>query len=86
MDKDDILEHVQAEIVRLFDLAPASVQPGSRLYEDLDIDSLDAVDLVGELRRQTGAALAPENFRQVRTVQDIVDTLHELGVDHHSRV
>lgn len=81
MDQHNILDHVQTEIARLFDLAPETIRPKSRLYEDLDIDSLDAVDLIGELRRATGVDIAPESFRRVRTVQDVADTLVELGVD-----
>ncbi|NNC24342.1 acyl carrier protein [Salinisphaera sp. USBA-960] len=66
----------------MFEISHESIQPDSRLYEDLDIDSLDAVDLIGELRRQTGISVAPERFRRVRTVQDIADTIVAIEANH----
>lgn len=49
------------------------------MYEDLDIDSLDAADLVPTLREITGLKEAPVQFRKVRTVGDVVDTIHALA-------
>ena len=47
----------------------------SRLYEDLDIDSIDAVDLIVKMRQATGKRLEPEMFKTVRTVEDVVNAL-----------
>ena len=52
--------------------------PAARLNEDLEIDSIDAVDLIDRLRRQTGRKISAENFRSVRTVGDLVTAVHAL--------
>jgi len=48
------------------------------LNEDLEIDSIDAVDLLDRLRRQTGRKISAEEFRTVRTVGDLVDAVYAL--------
>ena len=48
------------------------------MYTDLDIDSIDAVDLAVKLKQLTGKRLEPEVFKTVRTVQDVVDALTGL--------
>ena len=64
-----------------FDIDPARIRPESRLYDDLDIDSIDAVDLIVRLRPLIGSRLQPEAFKSVRTVQDVIDALQRLMND-----
>ncbi|MBE9607825.1 acyl carrier protein [Chitinilyticum piscinae] len=75
MDK----QTVQNEIVRimgeLFELPAERIVPEARLYDDLEIDSIDAVDLAAELRDLVGRKISPEDFKQVRTVADLVDAV-----------
>lgn len=47
-------------------------------YQDLDLDSIDAVDLVVKLREITGKKIEPDAFKQVRTVQDVVNEVEKL--------
>lgn len=77
-DRDAIFDELRATLVELFELDPARVTPDARLYEDLEIDSIDAIDLMDRLRRQTGKKIASERFRSVRKVADLVDTIHQL--------
>ncbi|GLR70750.1 acyl carrier protein [Agaribacter marinus] len=63
----------------LFEIDPSDIKPESNLYEDLDIDSIDAVDLVVELRKMTGIKIKPEDFKSVRTVNDIVEQIDKLA-------
>ena len=60
-----------AAMERLFELPPERIVDEARLYEDLDIDSIDAVNLVIELRRLSGRQIGAERFRDVRTVGDV---------------
>ena len=78
---DQIYPRVLEVMDELFDIDPATVTPQSRLYEDLDIDSIDAVDLVVELKKITGKKLQPDDFKSVRTVQDVVDAVSRLLFD-----
>ena len=76
--REEILEQVTAALVELFEIAPARVTLEARLNEDLEIDSIDAVDLLDRLRRQTGRKIAADDFRSVRTVGDLVGAVHAL--------
>ena len=54
------------------------VTPAARLYEDLEIDSIDVVDLMDEVQRHTGQKVTPEDFHSVRTVGDLVTVMQRL--------
>ncbi|MEX1994584.1 MAG: acyl carrier protein [Steroidobacteraceae bacterium] len=77
-DRDAIFSELRSTLVELFELDPELITPEARLYHDLEIDSIDAIDLMDRLRRQTGRKIASERFRSVRTVSDLVDTIHQL--------
>ena len=76
--QEDIFSTLQQLFEELFEIEPEKVTPQARLYEDLDIDSIDAVDLVVRLKEIAGKAVEPEQFKSVRTVQDIVDAVDEM--------
>ncbi|AGQ29576.1 Acyl carrier protein [Serratia liquefaciens] len=78
MDKQEIYLQIQALLVKLFELDADDIKPESRLYEELELDSIDAVDLVVHLQKTTGKKIKPEMFKSVRTVQDVVDAIDEL--------
>jgi len=63
-----------------FEIEPDDITRTASLYEDLDLDSIDAVDLVVKLREQTGKKIEPDDFKQVRTVQDVIDAIEKLMV------
>lgn len=73
-----ILTHVRQTLVELFDLDATEINPEARLYEDLDIDSIDAVDLVVELKQFTGRRINPDDFKSVRTIDDVVNAVERL--------
>jgi acyl carrier protein len=75
---DDLLAQVRATLGELFDLPPERVEPEARLYDDLEIDSIDVVDLIEVLRRQTNRRVSAEDFRAVRTVADLITVLERL--------
>ena len=62
----------------MFKLDKSKITLDADLYSDLDIDSIDAVDIAVKLREVTGKRLQPEVFKSVRTVQDVVDALAAL--------
>ncbi len=78
MDKQAIYQEVSQLLVKLFDLDAEQITPEARLYEDLELDSIDAVDMVVHLQKKTGKRIKPEMFKSVRTVQDVVDTVEQL--------
>lgn len=78
MDKNEIYQEITDLLVKLFELDADDIKPESRLYEDLDLDSIDAVDMVVHLQKRIGRKIKPEIFKSVRTVQDVVDAVDLL--------
>ena len=69
---------ISSALVELFRLDPARITPEARLADDLEIDSIDAVDLVEQLKRTTGRKVGAEDFKSVRTVSDLARVLERL--------
>ena len=40
-------------LVNLFEIEPERIKPETNLYEDLEIDSIDAIDLIDHIKRET---------------------------------
>ena len=76
--REDIFNILRDALVELFELDPARVSLESNLYQDLEIDSIDAVDLIDHIKRQTGKKIAAEEFKSVRTVGDVVEAVYRL--------
>ncbi|WP_323163897.1 acyl carrier protein [Pseudomonas atacamensis] len=76
--RDDIFNTLRDALVELFELDPARVSMDANLYQDLEIDSIDAVDLIDHIKRQTGKKIAAEEFKSVRTVGDVVEAVFRL--------
>ncbi len=77
-NREELYEELRRILVEMFELDEADIVPEARLYEDLDIDSIDAVDLVIRLKELTGTRVNPEDFKSVRTVEDVVDATTKL--------
>jgi len=78
LSRTEILTELTVIFEQLFEVDPSDVREDARLYEDLDIDSIDAVDLIVKLKDWTGEKVAPEEFKNVRTVNDVIDAIEEL--------
>jgi len=76
--REEIFEHLKATLVELFETDPAKITPEAHLYADLDIDSIDAIDLVLTLKEYTGKKIQPEEFKSVRTVGDVVNAIEAI--------
>ncbi|EGQ8116573.1 acyl carrier protein [Vibrio parahaemolyticus] len=78
VNKDQVFEQVKEALVELFEIDADDIQPDAHLYQDLDLDSIDAVDLVVHLQNVTGKKIKPAEFSTVRTVDDVVNAVTEL--------
>lgn len=78
MTKQEMFDRLSEILQETFSIDPERIRPESRLYEDLDIDSIDAVDLIVKLKPLVGKRLQPDAFKSVRTLQDVVDALDGL--------
>lgn len=77
-NKQEIYSWVVNILTEMFELDKGRITLDANLYSDLDIDSIDAVDLAVKLKQLTGKRLEPEVFKSVRTVQNVVDALSGL--------
>lgn len=76
--KEQIYAFLAENLESLFEIPAEDINPQARLYEDLDIDSIDAVDLTVKLKEYTGKRIQPSDFKQVRTVEDVVEAVFDL--------
>lgn len=73
ISKATIETELQHHLVNMFEVSPEQITRDARLSEDLDLDSIDAVDLIVKLQDLTGRKFKPEEFKSVRTVGDLID-------------
>lgn len=78
MNNEQILEELRAIFAENFEISPERVILEAHLFDELDLDSIDAVDLAIKLQEMTGKRIKAENFKSVRTVGDLVSTVHLL--------
>ncbi|MCB1607019.1 MAG: acyl carrier protein [Xanthomonadales bacterium] len=76
--KDELYQRIKSILQNTFDIDAAQITLDAQLGDDLDIDSIDAVDLIVQLKPIMGGNLKPEAFKSVRTVQDVVDALDQM--------
>lgn len=74
----EILEKLQSILHETFEIEPERVRPEVNLFADLDLDSIDAVDLAIQLQKFTGKRIQPNDFKEVRTVADVIVAVHRL--------
>jgi acyl carrier protein len=79
MSRDEIFVWVADLLAEMFELDRSTLTLDSNLYADLDIDSIDAVDLAVKLKQTTGKRLQPEVFKTIRTIGDVVSALAALA-------
>jgi acyl carrier protein len=80
MTRDEIFALIVDGLHTTFQIDPAKITIDANLYSDLDIDSIDAVDLAVKLQRATGTRITPDVFKAVHTVRDLVDAVAMLLV------
>lgn len=78
MTDAEILEQLKTIFKDTFEVDTDSITMDTHLFQDLDLDSIDAVDLAIKLQTMTGKRIKPEDFKSVRTVGDVVAAVHTL--------
>ncbi len=75
ISRDEIYDLLRKALVELFEIPEAEIHPDADLYDDLEIDSIDAIDLIDFIYKQTGYKLQAEDFHHVRRIQDVVEAV-----------
>jgi acyl carrier protein len=78
VDKELLYHKLKESLIELFEVSEEDIKPEARLGEDLDLDSIDVIDLIEKLEDVTKRRIEPVDFKSIRTVQDLTDRLYDL--------
>lgn len=76
--REEVLANIKTMMVELFEINADAIKPEARLYEDLDFDSIDAVDMIVRLKEITGKNVKPDEFKSARTIGDVVEVVYNM--------
>ncbi|MGI6680322.1 MAG: acyl carrier protein [Bdellovibrionota bacterium] len=76
--KEEIYKIVSKILIEEFECDAEKLVPEVKLFEDLDLDSIDAVDLVVKLQNIIKKKVNPQDFKQIRTLEDVVVAVEKL--------
>lgn len=77
-DRDTIFVELRRILAEAFEIDPQQITPESGLYDDLELDSIDAIDLIVNVQELIGMKVQPEQFKSARSVSDVVDIVYRL--------
>ncbi len=73
--RQELLTTLAAKMAEMFEVDAKTIESGTHLFTDLDLDSIDAIDLAVQLQEFTGQKVSEESLRELRTVGDVVDLI-----------
>lgn len=76
--QEEIFNTIKEILISDFECDPKVLVPDARLVEDLDLDSIDAVDLIVRLQKIIQKKVDPNDFKQIRTLQDVVVAIEKI--------
>lgn len=76
--KEEISSKLKEILVNDFEISEDLITPNANLFKDLDFDSIDAVDLAVKLQQYTGKRIQPQNFKEIKTFEDVVNAVSDL--------
>ncbi|MDO9047161.1 MAG: acyl carrier protein [Methylobacter sp.] len=77
-EREEILTAIKEIMVEMFEMDEQAITLEARLYEDLDFDSIDAVDMIVKLKEMTGKSIKAEDFKTARTIGDVVEAVYKM--------
>ena len=76
--KEQIFEELKNILIEELEIAEQDIKQEANLFEDLDLDSIDAVDIAVRMQKFTNKKLSPAEFKKIKTVNDIVEAVYGL--------
>jgi len=73
--REEILARLTEVLIRNFDVKREAIRPDAHLFEELDLDSIDAIDLVVTLEEETDIMIEESELRELRLIQDVVSLI-----------
>ena len=77
MTTEEIFEQLKNVLVKNFELNPEDITLDANIATDLDLDSIDAIDILSSIQRVLNCRLTPSDFKTVKTVRDIVEVIQK---------
>ena len=74
--KTEVYERLKEVLVEEFGFEDRQIQPTTELVNDLDLDSIDWINMAVALEVRTGRKLQEADLGAIRTIQDVVDVIH----------
>ena len=75
MTRQEVEQKTREMMAEMFELPIEQLKPETKLFEELNLDSIDAVDMVVKVQEITGRRVEQADLRRVRTVNDVVDMI-----------
>lgn len=75
MTENEIFEFLKKVLTDYFEIDANKITMDARLNEDLDVDSIDAIDMMSYIKKETGREIEPAQFKEVKTIRDIIDII-----------
>ena len=76
--KEEIFNKLCEILSEEFEIEKSSIKNESNLFTDLDMDSIDAVDLAVRIQQYTEKRISPQDFKHIRTIEDAVDAIYNI--------
>ncbi|MCR5261973.1 MAG: acyl carrier protein [Candidatus Gastranaerophilales bacterium] len=76
--KEEIYQKICEILTEEFEIEQTKIKDDANLFTDLDLDSIDAVDMAVRLQQFTDKRISPEEFKQIKTVKDVVEAVYKL--------
>ncbi|HBB43751.1 MAG: acyl carrier protein [Treponema sp.] len=78
MTKEEIFDKLKSILVTEFEVDEAKITPAATMGDDLDLDSIDFIDMIGKMKEFIPGKVSPDAFKAVKTLQDVVDTVYPM--------
>ena len=76
--EQEIYDQIRQVLIDLFEIEESAISMEAHLTDDLDIDSIDAIDLLAELKGFTKNKVDPDDFKAVTTLGDVVAVVKKM--------
>lgn len=76
--KEEIFTKLKEILTQELEINESLINLDANLFEDLELDSIDAVDIAVRMQQYMPRKLTPEEFKSIRTVNDVVETVYGL--------
>ena len=84
MEKSEVIEKINHTFIENFEIEPEKLKKESRLFQDLELDSLDAVDMIVHMEQNLGIKVDIQKFSSVRTLEDVYNMAYELFLEKNN--